>query len=285
MDSTRTFDMMGGKVEYTLYDAPKRFVDSYFRGIVLEERRLEGIFSVFDPESELSRLNRERSLTVSDELGGAISMGLGFSRETHGAYDITLGKAIAARKRGGDDEGLSCSYKDVRINGTTVSLSHDDVVIDLGSIAKGYIVDRLLDYMREIGLRGGFIDARGDMRNYGGVEIVEIENPRNPSQRSKPIVLDNLAVATSGDYKQYFGDFEKSHIIGCRHFASVTAVAETLALADAVATCVSVLDQDEAQRFMSRNSKVKVFAYGKDMTESHFNGFESLGLDEVLNAA
>jgi|GEM_PF-5634922 len=284
VDATRAFNAMGGDIEILPYDIRKSESAWLFKSIIRKERRLEKIFSFYDAGSELSTLNRDRSIRASDELLAVISKALEYSRETGGRYDITRGKAFDGRKRGIEAQ-TSCSFEDIHICGRSICLKHEDAILDLGSIAKGYIVDLLVEHMRGLGLSSGFIDARGDMRVFGdNVEVIGIQHPRDSSKTTRSIVLDDNAVATSGDYMQFFGDYDRSHIIGTKGFSSVTVITDDLMNADAMASCISVLDPHEAETFLSRHKGVKAFAYGRDLREYEFNGIKESYPEVYVNA-
>ncbi len=282
-ETERFFPLMGGTAAVTLYDTPNVEAEGRFESIRVEASRLERVFSLYDPMSELSMLNAKREADVSDELLGTIRKALAFAAETDGRYDVTQGRGFLARKRGEGDVQTSCSFRDVSIRGRRVSLNHSDALLDLGSIAKGRVVDGLVDYMRGIGVPGGFIDARGDMRIFGRhLEIVWIQNPRDNKRREKPFVLEDSAVATSGDYNQYAGAYDRSHILGQRDFASVTVHADTLTEADAAATCLFVLGTEGAGRFMGRHPELKAYAIDAGLGGHAFNGFDELLVPEAI---
>lgn len=282
-ESERLFPLMGGMIGVTVYDAPAEEAEKHFRRIHAEALRLEKVFNLYDPESELSRLNAKRDACVSDELIETIRKALDYADETGGRYDVTLGRQFLARKRGEDGERPSCSYKDVTIRDSRVSLNHPDALLDLGSIAKGRVVDGLVAHMMELGVPGGFIDARGDMRIFGEhPEVVWVQDPRDRSRREKPFILENAAVATSGDYNQYRGSYDRSHIIGQQDFASVTVAAGTLMEADAAATCLFVLGTGGAAKFMDHHPRMRAYAIDRSLRGHVFNGFDELLVPEAI---
>jgi FAD:protein FMN transferase len=268
---------MGGRVDVSVYDATQDEADACFDSLLGEGRRLEKVFSLYDPDSELSALNTKRSMDVSNELLEVLKAALAYSRQTGGRYDVTRGRQYLARKGGMPIPEVSCTYGDVRIRGRTVTLEHPDLLIDLGSIAKGYIGDRLIENMRELGISGGFIDARGDMKAFGEhPEVVWVQHPRDREKKMKPIVLENAAVATSGDYNQYDGSYDRCHIMGKRGIISATVVADTLMDADAAATCLMLLGAEESGRFLETHPGLRAYAIGEDLAEHTYNGYDGL---------
>ncbi len=238
---------MGGTVRFVLYDVDDFIGNEVLDAVTKEGHRLQKIFNLYDPDSELSRLNSSRSADVSGEMLEVIRTALEFSRLSRGRYDVSKGMEFLARKGGRELQPVSCTYKDVNVTGNRVSLRHPDVLMDLGSIAKGYIVDRLAYFLREQGVESAFIDARGDMLIFGQhLEVVEIQHPREPSSAVATVVLENAAIATSGDYNQFCGSFSKSHIVGANKFASSTVISSSLMDADARATCMFLGDPQTA---------------------------------------
>jgi len=285
MAGAKIMSLLGGSVEVVMHDVEEPLADDYFLEIKAEGMRLQRIFDFYDPKSELSLLNGKRRLKVSDEMVEVVGKGLMYAQETGGRYDISIGRRIIARKQGKLLPDVSCSYRDVEVDGNSISLTHPDVLLDLGSIAKGYIGDKIVEFMKRRGVESGFVDARGDMRTYGShPERVVVQHPRDKSRTLRPMLLRNLAVATSGDYVQYHGSFDKSHIIGDTDFISVTVVAKELADADAIATCVFVLGSSEAGKFLSKRKDIKVYAIDRGMGEHAYNEFRSLLLAGAKNA-
>jgi FAD:protein FMN transferase len=283
-DISRVMRVMGGRMDVVAYDIQEDKANPLFEGLHDEALRLQDIFNLYDKKSEISLLNRERTLEVSDELSEVILSSLRYSRETQGAYDITWGRKTMARKGIRPLPQVTCSYQDVKVEGNTVTISHHDALLDLGSIAKGYIVDRLVDWMLYNGVDAGLINARGDLRAFGeGLELIRIQHPRDMERTFKPFAVGNMGVATSGDYMQYWGSYENSHIIGGGDFSSVTVAAPLAADADALASCVFLLGRDGANEFMKAHPESKALCIDKTLAEHSYNGFKALELPEAQN--
>jgi len=282
MDSTAKMNLMGGEVEVVIYDIPENAAGRFFKEIEFEALRLQRVFNLFDPASELSLLNRQRTIDASEELAEVVSLALPYCEASGGAYDLSHGRKFLARKTGGQLPETNCSYRDIAVEGGKISLLHPDVIVDLGSIAKGYVGDRIVGHMRRMGLRSGFVDARGDMRVFGRhVEVVRIQHPRDRGRMSNPFVLDDMACATSGDYNQYWGSYEESHLVGGGDFISATVAAPTLAEADALATCVFLAGWGGADELMGRFKEAKAYVFDREMKGQSYNGFDTMFLPEA----
>jgi thiamine biosynthesis lipoprotein len=258
--------LFGGKAGFMFYDIEPEAAELIRPALLDEAKRLQKIFNFYDGESELSTLNRKRTLNVSPELLEVLESALVYAAKTSGAYDVSQGKLILTRKKGEPTPESMCSYKDILIqkdntptkNTTTktttkitskntsnnkVTLTNDDVLIDLGSIAKGYIADKLAEFLQESGVNSCLIDARGDVLIFGDTEeTIHIQHPRNEKEIICDLKLKNGAVATSGDYKQYNENYARSHILNQKELISVTVVADTLMMADVLTSAVFVTD-------------------------------------------
>ena len=269
MDSKFSLDLVGGKINFILYGVDELLTNIIIPEIKKEGERLQKIFDFYDSDSELSKLNRGREMIVSDELLNVLETALNFCRLTAGKYDVSFGKLFLARKSGKSLPLIACSYEDISINKNKVSLKHDDVLIDLGSIAKGYIGDRLAEKLKELGVKSALIDARGEVIIFGEVsEKIGIQNPRGDGIM-REIVLKNSAVATSGDYSQYNKDYEHSHIISGTNVSSATVVANSLMLADVLASVVFVCEEKVYKEILEKYKIQDYFVIDKNSKVVH----------------
>ena len=267
--------LFGAEIDFVIYGASEEAAKKIVEEVYNEALRLQKIFNVYDPESELSKLNRLRKNKVSEELLSVIKKALEFSKLTKGSYDITLGNFILLRKQG-KSIVPTCSYKDVLIKDNEISLMHPDVSIDLGSIAKGYITDKLAELLREKGIEEFLIDARGDICIKGKqTHVLGIQNPRGEGSICT-MKLQNQSVATSGDYNQYVENFEKSHILNQKETISITVVAPSLEEADVYATALFTCDDVKQKKLLDANKDVKVLIIKKGNTLEMFNNFENI---------
>jgi thiamine biosynthesis lipoprotein len=242
--------------------------DAYLRGLELQK-----IFNFFDGASMLSVLNRKRRLKVSADFLKVLLAALELCAKTDGRYDISLGMQFLQRKKGEALRPVGCTYKDILINDNTVELSHPDVMIDLGSIAKGYIADEIAAALQSEGVVSGLIDARGDIRVFGEDEsVIGIQHPRDSKKTICSISLANGGVATSGDYNQYDGSYERPHILNNEHI-SVTVIAPSLMEADGYATAIFVTPAEQIAGLLA-GSRIKAFCMNKELETITYNDFE-----------
>ena len=274
--------LMGKEITFVLYDIEESLGQSIIEEAYDEALRLQKIFNFYDSSSELSILNKKREITASKELIGVLEKALSFCKKTNGTYDISLGKQINQRKSSQEIKKISCSYKDIEIENNKINLKHEDVLIDLGSIAKGYIADKLAEFIINQGVQSGLIDSRGDLIIFGEkTEVVGIQHPRDNKKIIRSFEFNNSAVATSGDYKQYYGSYDKSHIIGQQELVSVTVIAKNLTDADVFATAIFVMNKQDREKLIKENSEYKLFTIDKDLKEKTYNGFSKLMINRM----
>lgn len=237
----------------------------------------------FDPRSELVRLSASVGVEVpvSAILYEAVQFALAIAEETGGAFDPTVGSAMETRGfnreyRGGrlvrnaPARGGSATYRDVRIDPArkTIMLLRP-LLLDLGAVAKGLAIDMASHELRPF--EHFAINAGGDVyvggRNREGRPwSVGIRHPRVHEALCDSLRVSNCAVCTSGDYERWSPAETESgaeagashHILdprlarSAREAASVTVVAPTAMLADALATAAFVLGPAEGIALLER---------------------------------
>ncbi len=239
---------------------------------------IEQSMSTYRPDSELSRFNAAQSTDwypVSAELCVLAAQSLAISRSTDGAFDVTVGPlvnlwgfgpggataqppeaeriAAALPATGFDKLQADCAQPALR-------KSVPALYVDLSAIAKGYAVDRAAELLLGRGVRNFMLELGGEVRVSGenaarGPWRIALEKPVEYGRVVQTVMLlSDVAVATSGDYRNFFehGGRRYSHAIDprsgypVRHTAfSVSVLAETAAEADALATALLVLGPEE----------------------------------------
>jgi len=249
--------------------------------IVDELQRINRLVSTWDPDSELSRFNADPSLDATPLDDNTLSMlrtAIEVSRLTDGAYDVTIGSVVdawgfgaAATHKPPTDAELqramsATGYKTLKLGKSTVQKQFPATRIDLSSLAKGDAVDRLAHLLETTGYANFLVEIGGEVRAAGQRSsekpwLVGIERPDGTVPEG--LVLDNFAVASSGSYRNYRESNGKrvSHIIDARtgqpvshDLVAVTVLQTTTRLADAWATALLVVGNEQAWRFAVDNS-------------------------------
>jgi FAD:protein FMN transferase len=157
--------------------------------------------SFHDPDSDVSRLNREASrcaVKVHPWTYAVLEMALDMAQQSDGAFDI--GVAGALQLPGGSlrqAESSTVAAIELLAN-DHVRFGHPAVKIDLGGIAKGFAVDRALAALRSCGMRSAMVNAGGDLAAFGpDARVVHIRDPQFPDRLLCQVEVSNEALASS----------------------------------------------------------------------------------------
>ena len=258
----------------------------------LIEQRLEQlnqVFSNWDPNSEVSQLNRHNTgqwLSVSDDLYMVLEASQVLYQQTQGFFDPGIGRLIELWGFGvapaNGIPGVSAitqaqaqsSIAHLELRDGQVK-KHKDIHLNLSAIAKGYAVDQL----------GRILSAKGSenfMIEIGGEVLVRGSNDNQPwrigvemPDNQKPILLElnNQAVATSGDYRNYFYYQGRAyaHILDPKtgaptksDIASVSVVANSTLLSDAYATALQAMGSEQAVQLAKKHNLQVLMILNKD---------------------
>jgi thiamine biosynthesis lipoprotein len=238
--------------------------------------------STYQSDSEISQFNATPSLEwipISQDFYNVVDSALLISNLSRGYFDITIsplvnlwgfGPKIKINTPKNDDikEAMShIGYQKLGTQKETNSLKKADplLTIDLSSIAKGYAVDKVSDYLSSKSIANHLVEIGGEVKAKGKNLSnkkwrIAIENPDADSRAVNSLLeLDNTAVATSGDYRNYYveNNERQSHIIDpktgypIKHkLASVTVVNPSTMLADAWATTLMVLGEAKGKELV-----------------------------------
>ena len=230
----------------------------------------------FDARSELMQLTTRIGVAVpvSALLFQAVQFALAVAEDTDGAFDPTIGTSMETRGfdrehrtgqviRSGIEPGRDVSYRDVELDpaANTIRLRRP-LVLDLGAVAKGLAIDMAAQELRP--QEHFAINAGGDLYVAGHNPdhepwSVGIRHPRHDHEIFASFRASNQAICTSGDYERRSpADGGVHHILDPRTdasphaLASVTVVAPTAMVADALATAAFVLGPDEGIKLLER---------------------------------
>ncbi|WGT48468.1 FAD:protein FMN transferase [Tessaracoccus lacteus] len=247
-----------------------------------EMERLQAVFTVFDPDSELCRWRSGRVEEASVELTEVLEAAQHWWAVSGGAFHPGAAQLRARWLRAEAEQRLPAATElDVlaeRLRELPYHCAAGIVVrtgdcsgLDLNAIAKGYIVDRGVAAAGAVaGVVDVLVNAGGDLRHAGVTPIrVGVEDPRSPGGRPiKLIELRDGAIATSGPVHRGFriGDEWFGHVLDPRtghpvsDRPSTTVRADDAMTADALATVVGVLDWAEASAVLMHLSGIGALA-------------------------
>ena len=190
----------------------------------------EQMLSATIETSEISKINNAggEPVSVSDETAELIEKGIEYGELSGGRFDITIEPASSLwdftdneDKTIPDPDELAeavshIDYRCVHVDGNTVVLTDPVAQIDLGGIAKGYIADRLKEYLESEGIEHALIDLGGNMLalggRYDGTDFrIGLQKPfAETGTAMAALSINDQSVVTSGDYERYF---EKDGVI------------------------------------------------------------------------
>jgi len=271
----RTRLLLGTVVEITVYDQrPQRFAPAV-EAAFDEMSRLEALTSFYRRDSDAARLSAMRGdLAVAPETLEILAQGLEVGKASDGAFDMTLGRLKALWGFGSAhprlpapseiEAALAASGQGVLAVADGRVIKRTNAWIDLGGIAKGYIIDHAVAVLKQAGVTCAAVNAGGDLRLIGqraAAWRIGIRHPRQVDVLLATLVLkEPLAVVTSGDYERFFEQngvryhhlFDPTTGMPARRCQSVTVVSRQAVWADALATAVFVLGPEQGLALLER---------------------------------
>lgn len=277
----RTVPVMGTLAEFAVVHGSPPYAHAAIDAAMGELRRVERLMTRFRSDSDVGRANLDaarRAVAISPETARVIGEALGWAEASDGEFDPCLARAVALwdvmhRTEPPSPELVRAFagrrlYRalelDVWRGASVVRFSDADAAIDLGGIAKGYGVDRAVQALREWGIARAIVNVGGDLYALGRSDDgdpwrVGIRSPSDPFRLAGELEVEDRAVATSGDYAQFFSyrGERYHHLLDPRTGTprraavhSVTVVADTCMVADAAATAVFGMAGERADRLL-----------------------------------
>ncbi len=274
--------------------AAQRIIDR----AVAEVRRLEAIFSLHQPDSEIARLNRDGRITrPSQDMLVLLTEAKRFGELSNGAFDVTvqpLWNLYSAHFKRSPDatEGPTAAdiraavalvdYRRIDINPLFVALDRKGMGVTLDGIAQGYITDKVADLLREQGIAHVLVDL-GEARALGNHPegrpwVIGLKDPQQPARVARSIDLANMSLATSGGYGTVFDARGRFHHLfdprtgtSAAHHIGVSIVTPRATHADALSTSVYVSPASETERILRRHGNATAYVTYPDGTTRTFS--------------
>ena len=270
---------MGTSWSVRIATRPGRDLHPLYAGI---QARLDDVvaqMSTWEPGSDISRFNQAaagHAQPLPDAFSCVLQAAVQVASESDGAFDPTVSPLVALWGFGAhagarhvpDDATLQrvralCGWQRVAFDAQQRLLQPGGLQLDLSAIAKGFAVDHVSRWLRGIGMAAALVEVGGELHGFGRKPdgspwrvLVESSPDEDAGDALPPrvIVLDELAVATSGDRWHRFeiDGHSYSHTLDPRSgrpvdrsAAAVTVVAASAMQADAWATALTVLGVDD----------------------------------------
>lgn len=292
-------------VQITIYDSQdKALLDDC---LALCDK-YELIFSRTNEKSELYKLNHRKDVSdgdfstdgqttpypvsgtadtwhISEDLAALLSEGLDINKESDGAFDIAIAPLTslwdftAEDPRVPDDAAIQkalplCSSDGVTIDGQDITLPSDDIQFDVGAIAKGYIADRLKDFLIKKGVKSAIINLGGNVLCIGskpdGTPFkIGIQKPFADRNETEAVMdITGKSVVSSGIYERCFKQDGKlyHHILNPQTgypydngLISVTIISDQSVDGDALSTTCFALGLEDGLKFAEKKGVQAVF--------------------------
>ena len=306
-------------IQITIYDSQDK---SLLDDCLALCDKYELIFSRTNENSELYKLNHRKDTSdkdphadgqttpypvsgtantwhISEDLAALLSEGLDITRESNGAFDIAIAPLTslwdftAEDPKVPDDSDIQkalplCSSDGVTINGQDISLPSDDIQFDVGAIAKGYIADRLKDFLVKKGVKSAIINLGGNVLCIGskpdGTPFkIGIQKPFADRNETEAVMdITGRSVVSSGIYERCFKQDGKlyHHILNPKTgypydngLISVTIISDQSVDGDALSTTCFALGLAHGLKFAEKKGVQAVFIT-KDYELHYTDGFQ-----------
>lgn len=244
-----------------------------------ELQRLDALWSVGNPKSEVSTLNARGSGTVSEDTAALLERALELSRETEGLFDATIYPLVELWGFPTDDPHVPVpAAVEVclpLVDSAQVTLEGEEATLgpgqklDLGGIAKGFASARVMEIFQENGVSAGMVSLGGNVQTLGtkidgSFWRIGIRDPKGEAGSYLGVVwVADRAVITSGGYERFFEENGQRyiHILDPRtgwpaqsDLQSATVISEDGTLADALSTALYIMGSDQATAFWSQRT-------------------------------
>lgn len=273
----------------SLYDRQDR---ALLRQVFALCARYDRLLSMTSSTGDIYKINHAggRPVRVDPDTVAVIRDGLGYSRESGGLFDITVGALTSLWNIEGKNPKVpsesriraamqTIDYRSVRIDGDTVTLGNKNAMIDLGGVAKGFIADKLKAFLVSKGVRRAIINLGGNVEVIGSKTagtpwIVGVQQPfMGNNQDIGYLYVSDRSVVTSGIYERYFVQDGKlyAHILDPRtgypvanDLSSVTIISDESKQGDGLSATCFLLGIEKATKLIESLHNVEAVFITKD---------------------
>ena len=284
-----TYQHNEGTIFGTLYHVKYLYPNDIKADIEAELQRVDSSLSMFNPQSTISKINRGETDEVDEMLSEVLQLSYKVNKATNGAFDPTVAPLVNAWGFGfkkGEmpnseqvDSLLSLvGLSHIHLDGSKLTKDNPLSIFDFSAIAKGYGVDRAAEILREKGIKDFMVEIGGEVvtagvNDKGEVWRIGINKPDDDStsistELQDIISLSNKAIATSGNYRNYYIKEGRkiAHTINPKtgypaqqDILSSTVMAPSCAEADAFATAFMVLGLEEAKKVLQKQPQLEAY--------------------------
>ena len=308
--SGATYQHNEGTIFGTIYHAKYLYDEDLCAEIEAALQQVDASLSMFNPQSTVSRLNRNETGQADGMLSEVLQLSYRINAATGGAFDPTVAPLVNAWGFGFKSGQLPDSTQvdslralvglsAIHLDGDSVTKGNPLSILDFSAIAKGYGVDKAAEVLRSHGIKDFMVEIGGEVVAEGinekgsswriGINKPDDDSTSTNTELQDIVGLSEGAIATSGNYRRYYISQGRkiAHTINPltgypaqQDILSSTVKAPSCAEADGFATAFMVLGMEEARRVLQSQPQLEAyFIYTDD--EGHYRtwcteGFESL---------
>ena len=289
-----SFQHNEGTIFGTLYHA-KYLCDKDLQAeLEAELQKVDASLSMFNPQSTISRINRNETDEVDEMLKEVLELSFTIYKATDGAFDPTVAPLVNAWGFGFKNGQIPDSAQvdsllalvglsHIHLDGNKLTKDNPDIILDFSAIAKGYGVDKAAQVLRSHDVKDFMVEIGGEIVTEGvnekgeawriGINKPDDDSTSTNTELQDVIELSGKAIATSGNYRNfYIKDGRKiAHTINPKtgypaqqDILSSTVIAPTCAEADAFATAFMVLGTEGAKPILEKQPQLETYFITND---------------------
>lgn len=278
-----------GFVFGTVYHVTYQHNKDLQENIEAEMKKVDDALSTFNKNSILSKVNQNEPVELNNMFKDVFNMAEQISKETDGAFDITVAPMVNAwgfgfkkgtppTKHVVDSLKSLVGYQKVRLESGRIIKQDPRIMLDCSAIAKGYGVDVVANYLKKEGIENFIVEIGGEVVSSGisekrlpwkiGVTKPVDDSIRQDQELQTILNVTNKAMATSGNYRNFYYKNGKkyAHTIDpktgypVQHgILSATVLADQCAVADAYATSFMVMGLDKTKEILKKHPELMVY--------------------------
>ena len=278
----------------TIYHITYQSDVNYQKEIEAELQKVDNSLSPFNKTSIISRINRNEDVKVDNMFAEVFQLAEKISKETDGAFDITVAPMVNAwgfgfktgnppTKQTVDSLRAIVGFQKVALEEEHVKKQNPHIMLDCSAIAKGYGSDIVARFLKKKGIQNFMVEIGGEIVVNGNSDKqvpwrVGINKPTddslNTSQELQDVInVTDIAMATSGNYRNFYYKNGKkyAHTIDPKtgypvqhNILSATVLAKNCATADAYATSFMVMGLDGARKVLEKHPELDAYLIYSD---------------------
>ncbi len=283
------------------------------QSIKAELMKVDYSLSPFNKESVITAINNNEDVKPDKMFMDVFLLAMDVSRETDGAFDITVAPLVNAwgfgfksgekpTARQVDSLRQIIGYQKITVDHGKIRKQDPRMMLDCSAIAKGYGTDVVANFLRQRGVKNFMVEIGGEVVTCGvnpervpwKVGVIKPEDDSLSVSHELQTILNvtDIAMATSGNYRNFYyqGGKKYAHTIDPKtgypvqhNILSATVLAKTCALADAYATSFMVMGLDKAQKVLEQHPELMVYFIYDDGQGKNAVWFSPSLKDKIAN--